>query len=775
MYGVISLDLDHGEQEGGRKFVDSLLDTEPNLLGQDFRQALFEHTVGHPLFTVELLQAMKDRGDLVLDDEGRWVQRAELEWKELPARVEAVIEERILRLEEQLREILSVASVEGEDFTAQVIARVQEIQERRLLRNLSQELERRHRLVRELSDGDGSDRLLSRYRFAHQLFQKYLYNNLSTGERRLLHGEIAQVLEDLYQDNLEEIVVQLAFHFHQGGQREKARTYLTQAGHQARRKYANQEAIQYYSQALSLTPEDGEERFQLLSARAEVFDIISQREEQKSEVEAMIDLAEKLDEDVLRYEALIAQTDFYLRTDHLKAQEPANRALAIAENMEDRVREGKAYYRLGYEQWMRGNSILGRKTLEQAIPRLQESEQKKDILDSLDMQSDLLYEADEFEAAVDVTKKLLDLSQEAGDRRMKANALAELAMIHCELKQMTEALQHARDALDIRQEIGDRRGECGSLNVLGHILTRMRIVDEGKQFHLRALSIAEAMEDSVGILSAVRQLYMGHYGPHLISQESLDFIEDQLEKSIARGHQTAIANLRWLKGQTLEGFGLFNLAIDTLQEGVQAMEQIGADELALFYLIFIGRYWAGACGYSEAQVIFTKVAESHESVDQTTYIWFDINQAYMDLHQGNVTTYREHLPKVHKAIDDSRIPYRWALGEAIDLAARLHLALDEPDEALEHSNELIHLLETRHRNYAPQQYLFTHTTVLRALGKEEEADEFLGRAYRWVMRIANNLLDEELKKSYLENVKVNRQIVAEAAARGIGSDLGGEE
>ena len=53
------------------------------------------------------------------------------------------------QLEEEQRETLTIASVEGEDFTAQVIARVQEIPERRLMRDLSQELEKRHRLVRE--------------------------------------------------------------------------------------------------------------------------------------------------------------------------------------------------------------------------------------------------------------------------------------------------------------------------------------------------------------------------------------------------------------------------------------------------------------------------------------------------------------------------------------------------------------------------------------------------------------------------------------------------
>ncbi len=72
-----------------------------------------------------------------------------IDWGGLPGRVEAVIEERIGRLESALRQTLSIASVEGGDFTAQVTAMVKEVSERQLLGELSQELEKRHRLVRE--------------------------------------------------------------------------------------------------------------------------------------------------------------------------------------------------------------------------------------------------------------------------------------------------------------------------------------------------------------------------------------------------------------------------------------------------------------------------------------------------------------------------------------------------------------------------------------------------------------------------------------------------
>jgi predicted ATPase len=60
-FGDVWVDLDLAEEKEERKFVDALLDVEPNRLTDGFRAALFERTGGHPLFTVELLRAMQDR------------------------------------------------------------------------------------------------------------------------------------------------------------------------------------------------------------------------------------------------------------------------------------------------------------------------------------------------------------------------------------------------------------------------------------------------------------------------------------------------------------------------------------------------------------------------------------------------------------------------------------------------------------------------------------------------------------------------------------------
>jgi ABC-type oligopeptide transport system substrate-binding subunit len=256
-FGDVWVDLTRTDAAEGRRLVEGFVDTEPNRLGERFRSALFRHTGGHPLFTVELLRAMQERGDLLQDEDGRWIEGPALDWETLPARVEGVIEERIGRLEEELREALTVASVEGEAFTAQVVAQVQAIGERQLLRALSRELEKRHHLVREGESLQVGERRLSRYWFSHLLFQQYLYNGLGAGERSLLHGEVAHVLEALYEGRTDEVAAQLARHYAEARETEKAVEYLSLAGDRARLACAHQEAAAHYRRALATLKEQG--------------------------------------------------------------------------------------------------------------------------------------------------------------------------------------------------------------------------------------------------------------------------------------------------------------------------------------------------------------------------------------------------------------------------------------------------------------------------------------------------------------------------------------
>ncbi len=194
LYGSIYVNLSEAD---GQAFVDALLDSEPNRLGSEFREALYRRTCGHPLFTTEILRSMQERGDLRKDADDRWVANSALNWEVLPARIERVIAERIDRLPHHLRETLKAASVLGEIFAAEVVAEMQNIDCALMVRRLSGSLGRRRRLLRSHGTRRLGNRQLSEYRFRYVLIQKYICASLDDSERRYLHRAAHNALETL--------------------------------------------------------------------------------------------------------------------------------------------------------------------------------------------------------------------------------------------------------------------------------------------------------------------------------------------------------------------------------------------------------------------------------------------------------------------------------------------------------------------------------------------------------------------------------------------------
>jgi DNA-binding SARP family transcriptional activator/predicted ATPase len=237
-----------------RSFVEAYVDSEPNRLSEAFREMLFHLTKGHPLFTIELLRGLQERGDLVQDDLDRWQEGPYLDWETLPPRVEGVIAERIGRLPDALQRMLKVASVQGESFVAEVAAHVQNMDPHQTIAQLSGALSKEHRLVRAQSiKRSGSEgQLLSGYQFHHVLFQKYLYNSLDKVEQAHLHAATGAALEALYHPQTTEIAIQLAHHFEAAGNYDKAIAYRLEAGNYALKISANEDAIGHLTRGLEL-------------------------------------------------------------------------------------------------------------------------------------------------------------------------------------------------------------------------------------------------------------------------------------------------------------------------------------------------------------------------------------------------------------------------------------------------------------------------------------------------------------------------------------------
>jgi tetratricopeptide (TPR) repeat protein len=157
------------------------------------------------------------------------------------------------------------------------------------------------------------------YSFQHVLTQETVYQNILRRRRALFHRQVAEAMEALYRDNLDEFHEQLAHHYERSEAHEKAVEYLLKAGEKSRRAYLNEAAIDYFRRALA--------RLELLSPG---------RTRQKWELAALRGLGQ-------------TYTDAAQATE---AEEPLRRAIALAGEMDlDSRTIARLYWWLGEALW----------------------------------------------------------------------------------------------------------------------------------------------------------------------------------------------------------------------------------------------------------------------------------------------------------------------------------------------------------------------------------------------------------------------------------------
>ena len=209
---------------------------------------------------------MQARGEILKNADDLWVE-GQIDWENVPARIEGLIAEQVNRLPAHLGEVLEAASVQGETFMAEVIAQVLGMDERQVLHYLTTDLGKNHRLVVEKGVQRIGTQRLSQFRFRHVLFQSYLYHSLGAVERPYLHERVATVLEALCHGDVEPFAEQLAHHFQEADMSEKAADYLLRTGKRALRMAAHEESMKDLRTGLALLehvpPSAGRDRTEL--------------------------------------------------------------------------------------------------------------------------------------------------------------------------------------------------------------------------------------------------------------------------------------------------------------------------------------------------------------------------------------------------------------------------------------------------------------------------------------------------------------------------------
>jgi tetratricopeptide (TPR) repeat protein len=216
-----------------------------NLIGQlpaAVHRQILTKTEGNPFFLEEVVRALIADGLLVKDTRtGAWRLARPVAALGLPDTIQGLIVARLDRLEDEVKSVVKLAAVIGRSFfrrILQAIAEAGDAVESGLAQLEHAELIRLRQQQPEVE-----------YIFKHALVQEAAYGSILTERRRVIHGRVAEAIERLFAERLEEFASLLAHHYALAEDWKKAQVYLFKAGDQAGRMAADAEALEHYRQA----------------------------------------------------------------------------------------------------------------------------------------------------------------------------------------------------------------------------------------------------------------------------------------------------------------------------------------------------------------------------------------------------------------------------------------------------------------------------------------------------------------------------------------------
>ena len=210
---------------------------------------IYEKAEGHPFFSEELAYALRDAGVIEITNGICRVAPhiGDLHALNFPYTIQGVIISRVDRLSPQQQLTLKVASVIGRIFAYYTLRDIYPVEadKPRLPEHL-QMLERLDLTALSSAEPDLT------YLFKHIITQEVVYNLMLFAQRKQLHQAVAEWYELQHADDLSPYYPLLVHHWGKAENPERALHYLEKAGEQALRDYANQEALRFFSDALTL-------------------------------------------------------------------------------------------------------------------------------------------------------------------------------------------------------------------------------------------------------------------------------------------------------------------------------------------------------------------------------------------------------------------------------------------------------------------------------------------------------------------------------------------
>jgi DNA-binding CsgD family transcriptional regulator/tetratricopeptide (TPR) repeat protein len=670
----------------------------------DFLDALYGLTEGNPFFIEETLKSLVEAGDIYYR-EGRWDRKAVGELH-IPRSVQDAVQRRAERLSAAAREVLTLAAVAGQRFDFALLQQVTGHDEAELL-GLIKEL-----IAAQLVVEGTEDQL----RFRHALTRQAVYSELLARERRALHRRIAEALQHLYAECLDEHLADLAYHSYEAGRWEQALDYSRRVGERSLAIYAPHAAMEHLTRALEAAerlslPADAA----LYRGRGRAFELMGSFERAEADYSRALKVARAAGAGQAEWQGLIDLGFLWTARDYARAGTYFQKALEAARTVGDVALVARSLNRLGNWQVNTGQTAEGLDLHREALALFEGHADELGIAQTLDLLAMASGMNGDALAAVNYAGEASRLLRDLGEVADLSSSLATHAAFgnpflvetaYTPLFTFEACERDLAEALRLARQIGSRSAEayaafiaCNAAFAFGHF-------DKGVARGHDALRLAEEAEHAQWQAGAHHALAYG-YVAFLLPEDARRHAEHGLALARDTGSTWWIGNLTM--------------------------------ELAAAHML------AGNIGAAETAVrAELRLNQAPRNLPERRLWWV----------WGRIALARGEASRALEIADEllatapgkgNGQPIPWLLklkGEAL-------LALDRPAEALAALTSALRGARACYELAAEWQIGGALGQMLIALGRADEAQREYAAARRVVDALAATIADEELRTRFL--------------------------